>query len=178
MDKPLDELYFEWLYSQVGDPRVNTPTRTYWRMLKVLYTTEFAWFIPNDDNRIADGKELRPEFVDDFGIRHVDPGWMNLGCSMLELLIALSRRLAFEAEGEPSGWFWELIENIGLGGFTDERMGYRYTETMVADILERVIWRRYDFDGNGGLFPLRHTEYDQTKLEIWHQMNAYVLERT
>src|SRR5687768_18597032 len=112
MQAPLDELYFTWLYSQVADPRVKNPSRTYWRMLKLLFVKEFVWIVPNDDNRIEDGKDLRLEFVDQQKIMNVDFGWMHLGCSMLELLVALSRRLSFEARSEErrvgkeggSGW--------------------------------------------------------------------------
>src|SRR5690349_15038133 len=61
---PLDELYYQWLYSQVGSTRLKDRTRTYWRLLKLLFTKEFVWIVPHDDNRIADGTDLRYEFVD------------------------------------------------------------------------------------------------------------------
>ena len=172
MSKPLDELYLRWLYSQVGDPATKNPARTYWRMLKQLYTKEFVWIIPNDDNRIEDGKGLRYEFVDQEGLTDVDPGWLGLGSSFLELLIGLSRRLSFMAEETPKFWFWHLVDNLGIC-YTDK-------VTLKADvdmILDQVIWRTYGPDGVGGLFPLRRAQEDQTKIEIWYQMCAYVLEQ-
>lgn len=178
MEKPLDELYFEWLYSQVGDPRIKNPNRTYWKLLLQLYKKEFIWFVPNDDNRIEDGRDLRFEFVDAVGLQDVDPDWVRLGCSMLELLIGLSRRLAFEAEGEPRDWFWDLIANIGLINFTDSWMKQRESEERVDMVLDRVIYRTYDYDGHGGLFPLQHTNNDQRKVELWYQLSEYVLERS
>jgi len=177
MKAPLDELYFVWLCDQVGDSKVKNPARTYWRVLKLLYEKEFVWFVPNDDNRIEDGKDLRYEFVDQTGLKDVDPNWIQLGCSMLELMIALSRRLAFEAEGEPRDWFWELMKNIGLGGYTDDRIPTRYSEKNVDEILDRVLWRTYKRNGSGGLFPLKDPKEDQREIEIWYQLNAYLLER-
>jgi len=180
MKEPLDETYFVWLYSQVGDPRIKGLHRTYWKVLKKLFTKEFVWIVPNDDNRVEDGRELRYEFVHDEGLNDVDPDWLHLGCSMLELLVGLSRRLAFVAEGEPSGWFWHLMENIGLGGYTDERLNpraMRYTELEVDEILERIIYRTYHPSGDGGLFPLKNTPNDQRHIELWYQMSEYVLER-
>lgn len=84
---PLDELYFTWLYSQVGSVKDRNPSRSYWKILRKLFTKEFVWIVPNDDNRAEDGRDLRLEFLEEHDIQDVDPNWMRLGCSMLELLI-------------------------------------------------------------------------------------------
>ena len=180
MKEPLDELYFKWLYGQVADPKVTNPLRTYWKMLKQLYTKEFVWTVPNDDNRIVDGKDLRYEFIDDQQLEDVDIGWMNLGCSMFELLVSLSRRLAFETDGWAPYWFWELVENLGLMAYSDRRpaRSRKFPVPEIEEILERVIWRTYDYDGKGGLFPLKEAREDQRTIELWYQMSAYVLEKT
>jgi hypothetical protein len=175
MDKPLDELYLDWLYRQVGDPTITNPNRTYWRILKQLYCKEFVWIVPNDDNRIADGRDLRYEFVDDINLRNVDAGWYNLGCSMLELLVGLSRRFSFECDGEPRDWFWHMMDNIKLRRHSD---GKSWDEAVVNDILDRIIWRQYKYDGRGGLFPLKDAREDQTKIELWYQLSAYIIEMT
>jgi len=172
MSKPLDELYFVWLYSQVGDSSIRNPTRTYWKVLRQLFTKEFVWIVPNDDNRIEDGKALRYEFVDQSGLNNVDRNWMKLGCSMLELLIGLSRRLAFQCDGESRDWFWHLMDNLDLH-YNDR--GYLETNR-IDTILDRIIWRTYEEDGHGGLFPLHNAAVDQRKIEIWCQMSAYILE--
>jgi len=99
---------------------------------------------------------------------------MSLGCSFLEMLVALSRRLAFQEEREPRDWFWEMMDNLGLAKHTDD---YDYSEEEVNDILDRVIWRTYYTNGEGGLFPLRHASADQRHIELWYQMCAYLLER-
>jgi len=172
MDKPLDELYFDWLADQVGS---GVPPHTYRKMLETLFFKEFVWSVPNDDNRAADGKDLRREFLEDTGITDAPEDWMWLGCSILELLIALSRRLAFEADGEPREWFWELIGNLTLDRFIDNG---RVPKQAIDDILECVIWRTYKEDGTGGLFPLRFSQEDQRHVELWYQMSAYLLERS
>lgn len=173
MNKPLDELYFVWLYSQVGDPKTTNPSRTYWKVLKQLFTKEFVWIVPNDDNRVADGKDLRYEFVAELQLRDVDEGWMKLGCSMLELMVGLSRRLAFECDGRPRDWFWHLAENIDIHRYNDRS---HYEEDRIDAILDRIIWRTYDRDGHGGFFPLRRPKEDQRRVEIWYQLSAYILE--
>lgn len=174
--KPLDELYLTWLYRQVANPENLDPAFTFWKLLKKLYETEFVWLIPNDDNRLEDGKELRTEFMRDEGLEDVDRYWLELGCSALELMVGLSRRLSFEAEGEPHYWFWRIMENLGIHRYSDDWK--RFPRTKVDHILDRVIFRTYKSNGDGGFFPLDHPEQDQRNVELWYQLSAYVLEQS
>jgi hypothetical protein len=92
----------------------------------------------------------------------------------LEVLVALSRRVAFNAGGEPEWWAWKLIENIGL----DKVEGIELSPVdriKINDALDRVIERRYSENGEGGFFPLPSTDEDQRKVEIWYQMSAYIM---
>jgi hypothetical protein len=172
--KPLDELYFAWLYRQVADPDITERSLTYWKLLKELFTREFTWSIPNDDNRSEDGKELRQEFMSEESIDDADAEWLELGCSVLELMVGLSRRLAFEAEGEPHYWFWDMMENLGIHNYSDDR---RLQRKAIGVILDRVIFRTYKRNGEGGFFPLCAPVKDQRKVELWYQLSAYVLEQ-
>jgi hypothetical protein len=178
--EPLDDAYLTWLYRQVASVRYKNPSRTYWSLFRKLYSTEFVWYVPNDDNRVEDGRELRYEFQQEEDVE-IDEEWLHLGCSMLEMLIALSRRLAFEADGQPRTWFWHLLRNIQLEHFTDLELqsgNSKRKAEEIDDILGTVIWRRYRRDGSeGGLFPLRRMEpgtRDQRKVELWYQAAAYL----
>lgn len=173
ISQPLDELYFKWLYSKVDEIDRRHPSQTHWNLLRVLYSTEFIWFIPNDDNRAEDGRMLRHEFLHDQGLDNVDSDWFELPCSFLELLLGLARRLIFEVGGTERGWFWHLMRTLELDHHTDET---RIPENQIEDILSRVIHRHYEPDGRGGLFPLRRPVYDQREVELWYQLNAYILE--
>lgn len=176
MGEPLDELYLHWLYAQVGNVRLKNHNRTYWTLFRQMYTREFVWMVPNDDNRCADGRDLRLEFRAIHQMDLIDPRWMELGCSVLEMLVALSRKLAFEAEGEPREWFWHLIGNLQLGRCTDAWYKVTRGEDHVEEVLDSLIFRTYSYEGIGGLFPLKHPDRDQRQVEIWYQMNAYILE--
>ena len=66
------------------------------------------------------------------------------------------------------------MKNLGLNHCSDKR---RLTYEEVNDVLDRVIWRTYRWDGHGGLFPLNEPEKDQREVEIWYQLSAYLLER-
>lgn len=173
MSMPLDDLYITWLYKQIGSVKLRNSSRTYWTLARQLYRKEFVWFIANDDNRLEDGRELRHEFADDEHIEDIDPEWLDLGCSMLEMLIGLSRRLSFQTDGESRVWFWQLIDTLGLLDCND-RSDFSFTR--VDEILNTVIWRTYNPDGHGGLFPLHNATKDQREVEIWYQMCAYLIE--
>jgi len=172
----LDQRYFDWLYSQVCSVGLEGPLNTYRNLLHVLYTKEYVWLVPNDDNRVEDGKDLRYEFFNDEEIYpdRRDELWLELGCSMLEFLVALARRYAFEVDGNVSDQFWELLENLELDELNDRAT---FDPDYVEDILDRVIWRTYHYNGGGGLFPLRYPERDQRRIEVWYQLSAYILER-
>lgn len=163
-----------WLYDLVGSVETANPEKTYWNLLRKFFTKEFIWIVPNDDNRAEDGRDLRREFLADEGIASVEDDWIRLGCSMLELLIGLSRRLNFESDKKTTHeWFWCLIENLGLIRYTDRN---DLPAKRVDDVLDAVIWRTYRPNGRGGLFPLKRSTEDQRDVEIWYQLCAFVLE--
>jgi len=171
----LDELYLTWLYGHIANPEIANPSQSFWKLAKQLFTTEFLSFVPNDDNRVEDGRALRYEFIDDLGLEDVDPHWMAVGCSFLEMLIGLSRRLSFQDEGQPLEWFWHLLANLGLrynDRVRETTMGYE-----IKEVTDRVVYRTYDSSGRGGLFPLIHPDADQRRVELWYQLNAYLQER-
>jgi hypothetical protein len=168
----LDDQYLTWLYSEVLTVRTRKSSRTFWNLFRHLFSTEFVWFVPNDDNRAEDGRALRLEWATNTKTE-VNSNWLSLGCSFLELLIGLSRRLAFETDGNGPNWFWHLIDNLGLQGFND-RSNFKAED--IDEITSTVIWRTYDKSGNGGLFPMRHTSNDQRQVEIWYQLSEYLLQ--
>lgn len=168
MSDDLDAAYLEWLQDLVGPQEQGIQHD---RLLKHLLEREFVMLVPNDDNRCADGIALRKEFVRS-GRMLPTHHWMELGCSVLEMLIGVARHLSFTAEGEVGEWFWHLINNLGLTRYSDNR----YHRNRVDEIIERLVWRQYSYDGNGGLFPLQEPREDQRDVELWFQMESYILE--
>lgn len=158
--------YFLWLIAQIGIPQRNR--NTYNDLFMRLYETEFVWIVPHDDNRLQDGLELRREFN---GRKR---GINEMPCSLLEVLIGLSRRVAWTTDRSAEYWAWQLLDNLRLTKSSDPLTGRKAER--VEETLEALIWRTYDRDGNGGFFPLNYPRDDQTKREIWDQMNAYVNE--
>lgn len=175
---PLDEAYLTWLYSLVSSVQNTNPSNNHWNLLRVLYSTAFSGFVPNDDNRSADGKDLRIEFLQTTGYPLHDPygTWFDLDCSIFEMILALARRAAFEDEslGSPVEWFWRMIHNLELDSYTDDIFEIAIHEEVI-EVLDRLNRRTYSRNGSGGLFPLKSTKVDQRNVELWTQMSAYLL---
>lgn len=186
--KALD-LYFNTLcdYIFIGEPGNN-----YGMLMKALFRKDFVWQIPNDDNRGADGLQLRERIINDIlnndnkhnVMAHTLEFEMLFSrpCNVLEMLIALADRMAFiidSVDDEPANvkCFWELIHNLGLSRFNDEYFFDLYNMLEAEEIVNRFLSRNYEKNGKGGLFPLKHTNEDQRNVEIWYQMNAYLAER-
>lgn len=158
--------YFNWLYGKIEFPPESPG---YKGVCKIMHDTEFVWVIGNDENRIADGRNLRIEYLN--GSEH---DINETPVSFLEVLIGLSERMAFITGDDPRYMAWVLMKNTGVIPFYDILTVELASD--VVDILERVIWRTYHHNGNGGFFPrINHSE-DQRKVELWYQMTGYIEE--
>lgn len=170
MSDSLTEDYLRWLAPQIREDQSGL-SRSYETLLVLLYEKEFVWLVPNDDNRVADGLNLRVEFC--YAQNISTSVSAQLGpCSFLEVLIGLSRRLAFNAGGSAPGWAWQLLRNLRLDRMADPLSTHRTRR--IDSILDRCVWRQYQPDGIGGFFPLAWPNEDQTKVELWYQMAAYI----
>ena len=166
MDRNIEHRYLNWLGGQVHPNN----GKSYEDLYALLHAKEFVWLIPNDDNRIADGFDVRHEYLFRFKKRVV----LSYGCSVLEVIVGVSRRLAFICGGDAADWAWSLIENLNLHKMSGHIGPIRAGR--IDDILETFIWRTYNPDGSGGMFPLAWPTKDQRKVEIWYQMAAYINE--
>ena len=164
------EDYLRWLEPQVKDDYANRGD-TYWDLVNLMFDTPFTWIIPMDNNRVSDGLDLRVEFAHEAHMRPSLREQMGPG-SFLEVLIGLSRRLAFLAGGEAPGWSWELLTNLEMHRLTDPLTSPKRRKA--EEIMRVAMERTYLPDGTGGFFPLAWPDGDQTQIELWYQMNAFV----
>lgn len=174
MDEPIEEVYFNWLYHQVFGRKTRTPSTGYQSLFFVLHSTEYIWQMSGDDNRAEDGKDLRVEFIRQAPAFDEDP-WDGVTCSILEMLIAFSRQTAFQTGKDPREWFWIFLENLELAHINDA--SYEENAHLIGPRLDTFIWRTYDPDGHGGLFPLRYSQNDQRDVEVWYQFCEYVVDQ-
>lgn len=177
--EPIDEAYFVWLCAQVVPVELKNRNQTYWKLLRILHNKEFTWDpnrIDKDGNRAQDGKDLRQQFLRETGTKVTDRDrdWLQFGCSFLELFVVLSWQLEFDGGQTQHYWFNVLLQNLTIHEFVDTNPP---AEGVINHILDIVIDRSYTPTGAGGLFPLENPREDQREVELWYQLNAYLLER-
>ena len=145
------------------------------KLLMLLHGTEFTYILPMDENSALDGIALRWQYVCDRDYSNDILDDLEGPCSILEMMVAL----CFKCEGfmdDPSigdrftQWFWHMIVSLGLGSMMDGSFNKRKVEGSLA----RVLDRKYEPDGRGGLFTIRNCDCDLRRVEIWHQMCWYL----
>lgn len=161
--------YFYWLCGKIDCREYSE----YEKLLELLYSEFFYSLIPNDDNRGLDGLNLRGLFEIETN-ELLDEEDMHYPCTLLEMLIALSERMAFVVfdpgkDDEPNSvsCFWQLLSNLKLKPSSNRNVERIYI----------FLEREYTSSGKGGLFPLKSAKKDQRNVEIWYQMMAYIEER-
>lgn len=165
-----DEYYFNWLRSIIG----SGEDRKWESTLRMLYYFTFRSFVPNDENRGADGLELRKLFEKETGMR-MKMQEFNRPCSVLEMLIALAQKMSFLTTFDPAdddvdeiiNNFWLMVSNLGL-------KPYQRAAANNAEKIENFLGRNYLRDGTGGIFPLHNPRLDQREVELWYQMQEYI----
>ena len=176
-DYELEKRYFEWLYDLVcNDGYVKE--LDYQELLFHLYQTNFVFTIQRDENRFYDGISLRYYFGNEVGARRqqIEAGLDDRPCSVLEMLVALSLRIENEVMSDPEygdrtwKWFWKMMTNMNLGGMTNDKFDKEYVDR----VIERMLARKYEANGRGGLFTIANCREDLRKVEIWAQMNWYL----
>lgn len=154
--------YYSWLMDRVGFTR-----KGYDQLFLYLFSVPFSCVIDRDMNRMEDAKSLIYEYGENV-LEYI---------SVLEVLIALAIRIDDEYIGDPADpnpdiIFWEMICNLGLNKFDDKHFNVRDVFTIIDDWMKR----RFDYDGTGSIFPLKDPHQDQTKIELWSQLQEYLSE--
>lgn len=172
----LNDEYFNWMYSLVcGSKRVS-----YRRLLEHLHTIVFTYTIDMDGNRETDGIDLRYRFAYEFDYSRptVATYLDDKPCSVLEMMVALAFRceekiMADSDIGDRTGhWFFAMISSLGLKSMNDAKFDESYTD----DVIDRFLNRRYERNGEGGLFTVNHCFRDMRNIDIWYQMQFYLNE--
>ena len=167
-----EKKYYNYLVRLVRTPE----SKRYTLLLEHLWRKEYYSILPNDQNRAKDGLFLR---------REVNEGQDFGPCRVLEMFIALSRRMEFQLYGTDydktyKDLFWELVNNLDLIKFDNLEADKDAMYLEIDHILTNWIERRYSPDGHGGVFPLKNWQkssgIEQTEVEIWYQMMLYLSE--
>lgn len=173
-DDYLLDQYYNWMLDILD---YNLPEhRCYELLLRELNNIEFYWSVTMDENRDIDAVEMRRDFIEECGFDISTDEWDDPR-SVLEVLVAFSRKIEIMVTGEPgnddlSRWFWIMVGNLGLLKYDNENFYRR----KVDDIVDRWLARKITKTGKNGIFPLKKLASDQRDVEMWHQFHTYLSE--
>ena len=161
------------------------------RMCETLQEIAYSPVNAMDANRCDDCLELRKDYVvhdypndisiQDMILDELDDEYGMYG-TMLEIMVILAEKMNYETldseyEASPRKWFREMLVNCGLDrNWRNEDFDTEGNEETILDAMNRVIFRKIGWDGEGGFFPLAYPQGDQRKVEIIIQMNNYLEE--
>ncbi len=164
--------YYRWLVHQIcKDDKYHG--KYYTKLLRDLYNTYFEFDNEMDENRSADGIDLRVRFADEMEIMLDDDLYPLDGpCTILEMMVALALRAERELleDGGACDLFWGMVKSLGLYKNDD----YNYNEFITAAALDKLQSRSYQPNGKGGLFTIKHPREDLRNVDIWYQCMWYL----
>lgn len=168
----VEDEYFRWLASTIDDaPGIRERQDLYIQ----LHNTVFLWspMVPNDRNLLGHVISKRTQFDEDCWLvtQDLHRKFYNKPVTVFEVLLTISDHMAFLVNGSAVRCFRLLLANLELGS--------QSTKSEIDEKLVTFMERRYNNDGSGGgLFPLRGPDRNQRRVELWYQMNAYILENS
>ena len=170
----MNDLYFSWIEKLISNDEMKASD--YGKLISFLNDIQFDYLIPMDDNRIADGIDLRYRFGYDTEIPYAQIAtYLDIRpASVLEVMVALSLRIEEQfIDGDDVGnWFWIMIANLGL----DEYKNLYFNKAEVDRIIKKFLKRDYEKNGRGSLFITNDRNKDMRHIEIWDQMHLYLNE--
>lgn len=169
-DASYQDLYFGWLCLRIYD---DQHADEYSSLLAQLHSIPFRYLLERDANRESDGCYLRYRFESEKFIPEAREALVG-PASLLEVLVALALRgeetimRDFDIGDRTPLWFWTMLESMHLTSQTNDN----YDPEYVAERCDILMDRRYEPNGDGGLFIL-DTNADMRNVEFWYQLNWY-----
>lgn len=178
MNERLRKLYFSWLLNYVCEDKAQFNRYSF--VLHQLYSKYFRFVNEMDENLIEWALYLREDFYESSPTvqKMIDIyGKMEEDCSILEIMVSLAvnceeKIMTNGTENRTSLWFWSMFDSLGLTYYENSR----YERREVSDILDRFLNLDYAEDGKGGLFTLKNCDKNVTEIDIWMQMNEWLIE--
>lgn len=178
---PLAQSYSDWLYEiALGNKNRSFRNCSYYRLIAYLFNRDYIPSMEMDENRAIDGIDLRYEFADVNHIPYakIEYEFAECECSVLEMMLALAikmeQHIMVDSDyGDRTGqWFWEMIVSLGLSGMNDSQ----FDEKKADLIFDRFDNREFSYNGKGSLFTLETPNTDMRDLDIWYQMQLWLME--
>lgn len=177
LDFDIKSEYFRRLVDMVINKK--HPKIDYIPLLDLLNSMKFEIIDKKDEDRVSDGEYLRHKFCDEEGIYEHLYEFDGTDVSVLEVLIGLAERLSFQTWDFSTGkhdipdCFWEILRNLDIEKYS----AGNYKPLNIKEKVRIWMFRRFKKNGSGSPFPLQNAKNDQRFVDLWGQLNAYVMEK-
>lgn len=136
-------LYTPWLI-QRGCLENYTELASVWDEL------DFAWYIPEDEDKAIQALRMRDEYCYETGM----PSPRQAPPSFLEVFVSITDTLTAMLYQDREVFTKSILLNLGARSYSDDvRLPSEIHETAL-DIAECVMYRTYGRNGSGGLFRI------------------------
>lgn len=180
MSPATSNMYIEWVCSEILNLNKDEYNDLLY-LIRTLNEIEFTYSVPLDENRAADGLNLRSDYCYETG-KYLDKSSGLLpNCTVFEMMAAL----AYKCESSimynyrnglhPERWFFIMLNNLGIRECTVHNWDSK-TSDYIYNCVHKMLHRQYKKNGEGGLFVIKNPKIDQREVDIWKQMNAFLNE--
>lgn len=165
--------YFDWLKWHI-EPLTEAGDHDL--LFHRLHQKGYYALLPDDENRLADGVELRNEYGERVNAEKLV---IDTAPSVFEVMISLAKKMNYIYsplyKDSLVECFTMMLTNAGLMPFTNERYFELGGDIEVDRIIDRILNREYPKDGKGNFFYTgSETKEDQRNISMWYQMNHYI----
>lgn len=165
--------YFDWLKWQIES---FTEAGSHDLLFHRLHQKGYYALLPDDENRMCDGVELRNEYGNRADGEELV---FDTSSSVFEVMISLAKKMNYiyspVREDHLVDCFNMMLTNSGLAAFTNEQYFELGGDIEVDRIVDRILNREYPKDGKGNFFYTKwDTDEDQRNISLWYQLNKYI----
>ena len=122
----------------------------YSELASVWDELDFAWYIPEDEDRAIQALRMRDEYCYETGM----PSPRQAPASFLEVFVSITDTLTAMLYQDRESFTKSILLNVGARSFSDDgRLPSEIHEEALI-IAERVMYRTYSRNGTGGLFRI------------------------
>ena len=166
--RPGFEAYTFWLVPP-------SESDTFYFLSMVLNEIEAYTVLGDDENRLLDGLSLRRTFDEEnpqYDIFNVMYG----GCSVLELLVALSHHMSqimYYPGDDESAWFYIMLENLDIK-ISDKDWPKQDSVEVIKSNVTKWLDRKFTKKGKRSPWPMKKCSEDLRRISMWDHMNWYL----
>lgn len=111
---------------------------------------DFAWYIPEDEDKAIQALRMRDEYCYETGL----PMPRQAPATFLEVFVSITDTLTAMLYQDRESFTKSILLNLGARSYSDDGRLPSEIHEEALNIAERVIYRTYSRNGTGGLFRI------------------------